>query len=187
MDGRNSASNGSSGTAFRAAMLGLLAAGGMVLNLLELPLRTVFPWAKPGLANAATLSALVAYGPVDAMLVFCCRIVGAGLLSGLFLSPGFFLGAAGGACALWTSWTMLRLDGGRGWVGMLGISVTAAMVNGFVQLCLASLLVSSWMVFSMAPLVGLSSVLGGMAVGWASWALNVRLVSSRMTDVAIAG
>jgi len=97
----------------RTVLVAVLVGLGAVLHAVEalLPLPTVVPGAKLGLANAATLLALELAGPGAAVTVAVLRPVFGGVVSGGLLSTGFFLGLSGAVVSALVMAGLWRLAG----------------------------------------------------------------------------
>lgn len=81
----------------RIAGLAALAVG---LTLAEAALPTPIPGVKPGLANIVILLVMLRHGFTAAVWVMAIRLLAGSLLLGYFLSPGFWLAAAGAAASM---------------------------------------------------------------------------------------
>lgn len=149
----------------RITLVALLAAAASSLQILEAPLPRVLPWAKLGLANGATLFALIVLGPLEACWVVVLRQLLAGLILGHLMAPAFWMGLAGAtagglamALALWT---------GRRHLGLFAISIFGALANNLAQLAVAhGLLVRHGAVWWNLPPMLLASIPAGALVAW---------------------
>lgn len=116
-----------------------LAALAITIHVLESALPSPLPGVKPGLANVITLVVYCRYGWVSAAWVSLLRVLVGSLLLGTFLSPAFFLSAAGAIASL----AALGLLHGfaralpRWPAGPLGLGVLAAMAHMSGQFGLA--------------------------------------------------
>jgi heptaprenyl diphosphate synthase len=152
------------------ARLALLAALGAVLGLVErqFPPPVPVPGVRLGLANAATLIALLLDGPAAGLAVWGLRLTLVGLLSGGIFSPGFWVGASGGLCAWAAMGACVRFAPGRPrgarrktGPGPAGVSVVGAVAHHLGQLTAVSLLTGSPAVFALLPaLVALGTPVG---------------------------
>jgi heptaprenyl diphosphate synthase len=114
----------------RIAWLAALAIG---INLIEAGLPSPLPGVKPGLANVITLAALARYGFGAAAWVSALRVLCGGLLSGGFLSPGFFLSLTGALASL----AVLRVAGAAPGLSGIGLGVLSALAHMAGQFALA--------------------------------------------------
>ncbi len=119
--------NKQSGDMDRITWLAFLVAVGVVFHRLEALLPLPSPWVKIGLANIATLIALVFFGFREAMMVTLHRVFLSSLLGGTFLSPTFLLSLIGGISATLAMGMVYR--GGHNPFSMIGISITGAYVH----------------------------------------------------------
>ncbi len=149
----------------RLAFLALLVALGTVLYLMESFFVAVIPLpgAKLGLANIVTVLALLTFGVRDGLIVAFLRVLIGSFFSGLFLSPGFFLGLAG---ALVSTITMALLLRCKGVFSMTGVSVGGAVGHNIGQLLMASLLLQSSAVIYYVPVLLLLAIPTGMLTGY---------------------
>jgi len=160
-------------SARRLTRLGLLIALGLVLNLLErqFPPPVPVPGVRLGLANLATLMALLIDGPGGAFMVWLLRFVLAGMLSGSLFAPGFLVGGAGGLAA-WAVMAAIR-PGRRFGVGT--VSVGGAAAHHLGQLAAAAVLTSTPGVLTLLwPMLALG-VPTGLLTGFAASLLAHRL------------
>lgn len=141
-----------------------LAALAIVLALLDASLPSPLPGIKPGLANIITLIALNTLGWRAAAWVSALRVLGAGLLLGSLLTPGFFLSLAGAAASL-IGLAFARLLPARGF-GPVSQSLIAAACHIAGQLLLARLwLIPSDNILYFAPAFALAAVATGTVNG----------------------
>lgn len=154
--------------------LGLLVALGTVLNLAEIPLpRMFFPWAKPGLANVATLVGIYLMGPVAGLLVASLRSILSHLLVGLIFSPGFLLSLTGSVASAGAMGLFYRRAGKH--FSIISISIVGALVHNAIQLLVAYvMLVQHRGVWINLPPMMVASVATGLFNGvMASLLVNV--------------
>ncbi len=125
--------------AYLVSRMGLLVALGLVLQIIEgtIPPILPLPGAKLGLANLATVIALVVLGPWEALGVNVLRCLLGGLLRGSFI--GLTLSLTGGTAA---TLVMIALYGlAPRPLSLTGISIAGAVTHNAVQLWVAMLLV----------------------------------------------
>lgn len=150
------------------ATLGLLSAVGLALFVLESLVPMPLPFLKVGLANVATLLALYLFGPAEAVIVALVRVVAGSLLTGTLFSPGFLLSLAGGTCAALVMAGARRLAGAA--LGPVGLSLLGSATHVAVQfLVVRFLLAGAASVASLAPILLLTALAGGFAVGAVAW------------------
>lgn len=147
----------------KVTQLGLLMAYAVVLQALEAPLPRILPWAKPGLANSATLIALVLFGARPAGFLVFGRSLLAGLLLGSLFSPGWWLGLSG-ALASWVAMSFALKTSSR--FGMVGLSLHGAAASNLVQLGLAAhFMVGSAKLWGIFPWMMATALPAGILVG----------------------
>ena len=157
--------------------LARLAAAAIVLALIDAGIPTPLPGVKPGLANIVTLLAFYQLGWRAAAWVSLLRIVGAGLLLGSLLTPGFFLSLAGGVASL------VALAIARPWprrcFGPVSASLLAAFGHIAGQLLVARLwLIPSDGVYYFVPAFALAALATGVANG----AIAAKLMEPSWTN-----
>lgn len=158
----------------RRTRTALLAAFGLVMYLFEAALPRPLPWAKPGLANIATLLALYALGANGAWAVTLIRVCVASFILGTFFSPGFWLSFVGGfsSCSV-----MIFLR--RTWprrFSVIGISLAGALAHVLAQIALAGILIVRRIeILYLLPLMLWPALVAGLAVGIAAFLLLERL------------
>jgi heptaprenyl diphosphate synthase len=154
--------------------LSVLAAAAVALNVGERMLLGGVPFVRVGLANAVTVVVLIAYGPVQALAVTGLRLVAAAVLTGTLLGPTFAMALAGGLGA-WVLMSSVWVVG-RWLVGPLGLSVLGALGHNVCQVAAASLVVlGTWELASLWPLIALVSVGAGCVTGLAALAVGRAL------------
>lgn len=167
-------------TATRAQRLtrtALLSAFGLALFLFEATLPRPLPWAKPGLANVATLLALFTLGTRGAWAVTFIRIIVGSFVLGSFFSPGFWLSFAGGACSCGVM-IMLRRHASRSF-SVLGLSLAGALAHVLAQITLAAaLIIRRVEVLQLLPLMLWPALVAGLIVGLAAFLLLERFAAA---------
>lgn len=125
--------------AYLVSRLGLLVALGLVLQILEgmLPPVLPLPGAKLGLANLATIIALVSLGTWEALAVNVLRCLLGGLLRGSFIGLTLSLAAGTAATLVMAAVRAARIPG----VSLTGMSVAGAVTHNAAQLGVAMWLV----------------------------------------------
>jgi heptaprenyl diphosphate synthase len=111
----------------------------IVIHILESSIPSPLPGIKPGLANVVTLLVLYRFGWRYAVWVSGLRVVAGSLLIGTFMSPTFFLSLSGAIASMIAIGLLWLLP--RGWIGLYGISILAAVTHICAQLYVA------WMLF----------------------------------------
>lgn len=146
----------------------------MALNVGERCVIGSLPFVRLGLANAATVVVLIAYGARYALAVTVGRVVVASLLTGTFMGPTFAIGL-GGAVGAWATMAAARLVG-RWVLGPLGLSVLGAFAHNVSQIGVASfVLLGTWELASLWPLIALVSAGAGCGTGLLALAMGRAL------------
>ncbi len=142
----------------------LLAGFGLVMFLFESTLPRPLPWAKPGLANIATILALYALGPASAWAVTILRVFIGSFFVGTFLNPGFWLSLAGGAASVFVM--VLAKKHGRRAFSIIGVSLLGALAHVLAQIALAGILiVQRFQILYLLPLMLWPALFAGLIVG----------------------
>jgi len=145
----------------RIAALAALAIG---LQVIEAAIPSPVPGINPGLANVITLVARVALGWRAALAVSLMRVVGASLLLGTLLSPGFWLSLTGALAALLVLAPLARLYPRH--LSALGLAVPAAIAHTLGQFLLAwALIVPHPQLPLLLPPLLLAALITGVVTG----------------------
>lgn len=162
----------------RDGILAGFAALAILIHVLEAGVPSPIPGLKPGLANVITLIVLVRHGLNAAIWVTALRVLVGSLLVGSFLTPGFWLSAAGAASSL------VLLSVAVGWnhlvpraaLTVIGLSAISAVAHVGGQFWLA------WQVFvphpglvTLLPPLLTAALILGIGTGMLTRALLQRL------------
>lgn len=150
----------------RILIVGLLSGLALALALLENALPLPAPGVKPGLANAVSLLALLLYGPRTAWSVLAVRLLLAGLFSGNLFALG--CSVAGGMAAMTVMTLLFR--GAAGEMSPPVVSAAGAVTHNAAQLLFVVVLLGSRALLAYLPLLVVSGLASGLAVGFlAGW------------------
>lgn len=159
----------------RIAGLASLAVG---LSLAEAALPSPVPGVKPGLANIVILLVMLRYGFTAAVWVMVIRLLAASLMLGSFLSPGFWLAAAGAAASMAMLYLVRYLPGRL--FGPVSFSVLMAFAHVGGQLVLAKFwLLAQADIGMLVPLFALTALVFG--------AVNGMIVARLIAEDGVAG
>lgn len=144
-------------------LMSLMISAALVLSFIEsmIPMPSVIPGAKIGLANIVTLLALLTLKPNDAFMVLNVRIILGSVFVGGF--SGFLYSAGGGLLSFVMMFTVLKLLKGK--VGTVGVSVTGAYFHSLGQVVVAIILVHNWRIVLYLPMILAVSIAAGIFVG----------------------
>lgn len=151
----------------RLIYISLLAAQGVVITMLEraIPFPFAFaPGAKLGLANIITLLAIFTLPYKDSLKVVWMRLLISTLLGGTLST---FLYSFAGAFLSYGGMLLVRLLGPKR-VSMIGISATGGILHNVGQLAMASLIAQSFSVMLYLPILSITGIFSGVAVGVAA-------------------
>ena len=155
----------------KTAVLGLFSALAIIFGYVEtlLPVFTGIPGVKLGLANLAVLFILMRYSLPEALLVSMIRILVIGFLFGNMFSILYSL-----AGAVLSLLVMLLLKK-SGHFSIFGISMAGGISHNIGQLFVAMLIVENVNLIYYAPVLLLSGILTGFAVGWLTREVDRRI------------
>lgn len=144
----------------------ILVALASVLHAVEalIPLPYVVPGAKLGLANVVALYAVMTMGFGQAMVISFLRTLLGGLLSGTFLSLGYYLGTAGAIASTLVMYALSRVSRPR--ISVIGVSVAGAFTHNLAQLTVAALLLQQAGVLFYLPYLLFFAIPTGVFVGF---------------------
>lgn len=159
----------------------LLAGFGLVMFLFESLLPRPLPWAKPGLANIATLLALYWLGAASAWAVTILRVLLGSFFLGAFLNPGFWLSLTGGVAAV-AVMTLLKKMGAKQF-SVIGISLAGALAHVLAQIAAAGfLIVQRVEIVYLLPAMLWPALFAGIVVGITALLLLERLALESCED-----
>ncbi|AXY26001.1 heptaprenyl diphosphate synthase [Suicoccus acidiformans] len=144
--------------------IGLLAAQGIIISLIEnlIPSPLAFaPGAKLGFANLITIIALFTLPVKYSFTVLMIRIIITALLGGTFST--FLYSLLGGILSYLAMLLVMQLGPKR--VSIIGISVIGGVFHNMGQLLMASLMAKSFSVMNYLPVMSISGIIAGFAVG----------------------
>ena len=148
----------------RVARLGVLLGLSLALYAVESALPSPFPFLRIGLANIATIVALLSLGFADAVAVTVLRVTIASLIVGTFLGPSFGLAMAGGAAGAVGMGLAARFALPP--LGIVGVSVVGAVCHNLAQLgVLAGLYTGPEAALRLLPAALLVSAATGVVTG----------------------
>ena len=153
----------------------------ITIHIAESALPSLLPGIKPGLANVVTLLVLCRYGWVMAAWVALLRVLVGSILIGTFLSPTFFLSAAGALATVLVLGLLAAVSrSGSPWaVGPLGLGLAAALAHMSGQFWLAYVLfVPHSGLLTLYPLLMTLAAVLGLASGLLTHTVLARLNSS---------
>ena len=156
----------------RLTRLALLTAIALTIFMVEaqLPVVTVVPGIKLGLANIVTVYAVFTLGPGDALMILSARIFLGAVFSGQMMT--LIYSAAGGVLS-WCVLLFLRkiLDRRQIWL----CSPVAGVFHNLGQLLAAAGVMKTWAVLAYLPYLVLAGIIAGLFTGVAAQVLINRL------------
>ncbi|HHY38013.1 MAG TPA: Gx transporter family protein [Clostridia bacterium] len=151
----------------KLATLSLLTSLAVILHTVEawLPIPYLLPGAKLGFANIVAVYTLDVMGIKDALLIGILRTTISGLLTGTFLTMGFFLSFSGAIVSTLAMGAAFYFKRNSPGLTVIGISVLGATVHNLTQLLVASLIVRHTGLLFYLPYLLLFGVPTGILVG----------------------
>ena len=155
----------------KLAELSLLCALAMILSYLEslVPVPVPVPGVKLGLANLAVVFAFYRLGTREAVAVSLVRVLSIAMLFGSVLSLAYSL--AGAALSLLSMGLLKRIDRFSPWA----VSVVGGVMHNVGQLAAASLILETRLFLYYLPVLALSGIVCGAAIGAAAAVLIQRV------------
>ena len=155
----------------KTTFLAMTVAAAMILSWLEsiLPWFTGIPGIKIGLANIAVIFALEKFGKKEAFAVSLVRVFAMALLFGSAVS--MLYSAAGAVLSLCVMILMRKTDR----FSSVGVSVAGAVAHNIGQILVAGALMGRGLLGYYLPVLLVSGVVSGIAVGLASAVVAERV------------
>ncbi len=153
------------------ALLGICAAIAMVLSYLEslIPLSFAVPGIKLGLANIAVVFVLYKLGVKEAVLVSLIRIVWMAILFGNVMTLAY---SVAGAVLSLTAMILLKRSER---FSTVGVSVIGGILHNTGQILVAMLIMETAQIVYYLPILCVSGIAAGVAVGIVSAILVKRV------------
>lgn len=149
----------------RLVVIGFLTGLGLVLHLVEgmIPMSSVVPGAKLGLANIVSLMGLVLFGFNAGFQILILRILLGSLLAGTFMTLNFYLSITGGLLAFIAMALIYYYFNNK--FSIFGISVMGAVFHNVGQIITAYFIISNSGIFYYLPYLVLLAVPTGIGIG----------------------
>ncbi len=157
----------------KLTLFSLLLAIALVLGLFEslIPVFSVVPGGKIGLANIVTMTIFCLYSLPEAMVFGMVRsLLTAVLCSGI---SAFFYSFAGSVLSVLAMWLFRKLLKGR--VSEIGLSVLGAVWFNIGQLIVAAIFLGTVQIFRYFPALGIVSAIAGLVTGYVTKILLVYI------------
>lgn len=153
------------------ALLGICAAIAMVLSYVEsfIPMSFSVPGIKLGLANIAVIFTLYKLGAKEAVIVSLVRILWTAIIFGNVMTLAY--SAAGAALSLTAMILLKRADR----FSAVGVSVIGGILHNVGQILVAMLIMETAQIVYYLPILCVSGIAAGVAVGIVSSILVKRV------------
>mgnify|MGYP001486824530 CR=1 FL=1 len=160
-----------SGKFSRLSKTAVLVAVGIILWVFEELIPHPIPFVRLGLGNIVTLIALETLGFPSAFMVAALRTFLGALILGRLFSPNFWFSFSGGIVSVIVMAMFFRF---RSLFSIVGVSIAGAFAHTLTQLIVAAMTFYSFrIVIQFLPLLGISSVIAGIIIGFiASYVVN---------------
>lgn len=160
-------------TARKAAMLGMLMAAGILLQLLEsfVPVMAIVPGYKIGLANIVGLFALYRFGTKDMVIVTTGRVVLSALLTGTIFSVAFLLSCSGAVLSM----LAMALGKASGKFSIYGVSVLGAVFHSVGQVAAVTWIYQQYFMQMFLPILMALSLVSGLLIALVTSQLLSRI------------
>lgn len=160
-------------TARKAAMLGMLMAAGILLQLLEsfVPVMAIVPGYKIGLANIVGLFALYRFGTKDMVIVTTGRVVLSALLTGTIFSVAFLLSCCGAVLSM----LAMALGKASGKFSIYGVSVLGAVFHSVGQVAAVTWIYQQYFMQMFLPILMALSLVSGLLIALVTSQLLSRI------------
>ncbi|WP_296970742.1 Gx transporter family protein [Tepidanaerobacter sp. EBM-38] len=147
----------------KMSFLSLLVAFGIIIHIIEdmLPVPFPIPGAKLGLANIISLLTIVFYGLKEGLIVCVLRCIIAALLAGSLSSLLYSLSGA----ILSTMVMAFTYHHFKDTFSLVGISILGAVTHNFVQVTMASIVLSTFGLYVYLPYLMVIGLCTGMFTG----------------------
>ena len=145
----------------RLVLIAMLLAMAVVLSYVESFIPLFVPGVKLGLANVIILIMLYEFKFYEALIVDLLRILLVSIIIGSFLNPVFYMSLSGGIVSYIVMLIFTRIKV----FSPIGTSVLGALGHAFGQVVVASILMSTDLVFYYLPFIAILSILTGILSG----------------------
>lgn len=158
----------------KTARIGLLVAMAAILSALETAIPNPMPWIRLGLANLATILALKWWGIREAFLIVVLRVFLSSLILGRLFQITFWLSFSGSIAACLGMWLIFRCF--EKYFSLIGVSIFGALCHNITQIAVAYFLfIRQPALFSLIPLLLVSSLLSGLVIGIVAHIVSVQI------------
>lgn len=148
----------------KLTLFAILCAAALVLGFLEntVPLFSVVPGGKVGIANSVTMLVFCVFSPLEALGFGLFRaLLSACLFSGFTSLWYSAAGAIVSIAFMWGAKKVLKEN-----ISEIGTSILGAVGFNIGQLCLAACVLESVQIFRYFPAMGVISALAGLVTGY---------------------
>lgn len=145
----------------KLVMLSLMVSIALIIYVIEAQVPVLFPGIKLGLANLVSLTALIIWGPREALLIMFLRTLLGSMFTGSM--SAFMFSIAGG---LLSNLVMIFLYRNfRKSMSIWSISMIGAVFHNIGQLLVASFVIQDFRVYIYLPILMISAVVTGYFIG----------------------
>lgn len=162
----------------RLALIAMLLAMAIVLNMLESFIPVFIPGVKLGLANIIILIMLYEFSAKEALVVNLSRIVLVAVIRGGIFTPTFLMSLSGGVL----SFVIMLLFSKIKVFSTIGVSVLGAVSHSIGQIIMAIIILGTGAVVSYLPFIMILSLITGIFSGTVALAYLKRSVTRKFID-----
>lgn len=145
----------------KMVMLSLMVSIALIIYVIEAQVPVLFPGIKLGLANLVSLTALIIWGPSEALLIMFLRTLLGSMFTGSM--SAFLFSIAGG---LLSNLVMIFLyKHFRESLSIWSISMIGAVCHNIGQLLVASFVIQDFRIYIYLPVLMISAVVTGYFIG----------------------
>lgn len=163
----------------RLAIIAMLLAMAIVLNILESFIPVFVPGVKLGLANVIILIMLYEFKPTEALVVNISRIVLVGVMRGNIFTPTFMMSFSGGILSFIIMFIFSRFK----FFSVVGVSVLGSISHCIGQILMAMILLGTQAVIGYLPFIMILSIVTGVFSGILTMSYLKRSITSKFIEI----
>ncbi|MBP1744584.1 MAG: Heptaprenyl diphosphate synthase component [Firmicutes bacterium] len=145
----------------KMVLLGLMVSIALIIYVIEAQVPVLFPGIKLGLANLVSLTALILWGPREALLIMFLRTLLGSMFTGSM--SAFMFSIAGGLLSNLVMIFLYRFF--RKSMSIWSISMIGAVFHNIGQLLVASIVIQDLRIYIYLPVLMVSAVVTGYFIG----------------------
>ena len=163
----------------RLAILAMLLAMAIVLNILESFIPVFIPGVKLGLANVIILIMLYEFKSTEALIVNISRIILVGVMRGNIFTPTFLMSLSGGLLSFLIMFIFSRFK----FFSIVGVSVLGSISHCVGQILMAMVILGTKAVIGYLPFILFLSIATGTFSGILAMSYLKRSITSKFIEI----